>query len=210
MILGRRYRFGLLLATATAACLVAIEAARAQSSSPAPSAVAHMSLEEARRFFVCRTHMSFNSGHGTQVFFVGPDGTEFLWYPGNRVIVVAKWQLVQHATSSVPPIQYADLCFQYGANTYNPVTKQQGGQWNCRPAGVIAKGTVDRAQGDVFGLSRRLPFILARDRTSIGALQQQLQALRPNETQPEAAGEQTCARGVSSLTRKPSLYRIAW
>jgi len=205
LILERRYRFGLLLATATATCLVAIETTRAQSGLSAPGAVAHMSLEEARRFFVCRTHMSFNSGHGTQVFFVRPDGTEFLWYPGNRVIVVSKWQLVQRLTSSVPPIQYADLCFQYGTNTYNPVTKQQGGQWECRPAGVVAKSTVERARGDVFGLARRLPFVLARDRTSMGALQKHLQALRPTETQPEAAEEQTCARGVSSLTRKPSL-----
>jgi len=51
---------------------------------------------------------------------------------------------------------------------------------------------VEHAQGDVFGLARRLPFILARDRTSIGALLKSLQAVRWNETQSETAYEQNC------------------
>jgi hypothetical protein len=153
-----------------------------------------MALEEAREFFACRTLMSFDPGHGTQVYYMRPDGTEFLWYPGNAVVLASKWRFTQRVPDS--PQLGVDLCFQYATNTYNPMTKQQGGQWECRAAQANAYRVVERATGDIFGLSRRLPFVLSRERTSLEALQQQLRTLRPEEPR-DAADEQGCPRQTS-------------
>jgi hypothetical protein len=136
--------------------------ANAQVTSP-------LSVAEARKFLACKTHMTFSGGHGTQVSYLRSDGVEFLWYPGNAVVVRGKWNIVEHATE---PRGYADICFQYGANTYNPVTGRAGGNWECRPAHVFVRSTVDRADGDVFGLARRgsVPFALSSERTTINDL----------------------------------------
>ena len=125
-----------LFALAVASSLTA-NAAFAESGSPAAGATATgMTLKEARRFFVCRTHMSFDEGHGTQVFYVHPDGTEFLWYPGNNIVVTTKWQFVARVTSLEPSSQFVDWCLQFEGNSYNPVTKRQGRRLECRSAAL--------------------------------------------------------------------------
>ncbi|MGB9364465.1 MAG: hypothetical protein WCE79_00485 [Xanthobacteraceae bacterium] len=136
--------------------------------------------------------MRFDQGHGTQVYYMRPDGTEFLWYPGNTVIVTSKWRLTPRGDGS--PQHGVDICFQYGTNTYNPVTKQQGGQWECRPAHINARRVVERAMGDVFGLSRRLPFVLSRERTSIDELQKTQKAAHPDEGSPSIAADAECPK----------------
>ncbi|HKD27265.1 MAG TPA: DUF6438 domain-containing protein [Xanthobacteraceae bacterium] len=128
-----------------------------------------LSVAEARKLLICKTHMTFSAGHGTQVSYLRSDGVEFLWYPGNAVVVRGNWDIVEHTTD---PPGYADICFQYGANTYNPVTGKMGGNWECRPAHAFARSTVDRSDGDVFGLAKRdaVPFELSRERTTINNL----------------------------------------
>jgi hypothetical protein len=154
-----------------------INCAHAQSPSRSTSIRGLMSAAEARQFFVCKTNMSFAAGHGTQVYYLRPDGTEFLWYPGNAGIVRAKWKIVAYPISNKPGREYASMCFQYGTNTYNPVTKQAGGNWECRLAHDKAQFVVDRVDGDVFGLALRqaVPFVLGRERTSIAELRRKLE-----------------------------------
>ena len=50
------------------------------------------------------------------------DGKAYLWYPGNQRIVVGEWK-----TQADPRGQsYTQLCYRYGPNTYNPVTRSRG------------------------------------------------------------------------------------
>jgi hypothetical protein len=123
----------------------------------------------ARELLIGKTHMTFSGGHGTQVSYLRSDGVEFLWYPGNAVVVRGKWDIAKHATE---PRGYADICFLYGTNTYNPVTRRVGGNWECRPAHLYVRSIIDRADGDVFGLAKRaaVPFELSRERTTINDL----------------------------------------
>jgi hypothetical protein len=116
------------------------------------------------------TNMTWDSGHGTQVEYVSADGRTFLWYPGNKVILPGHWKM-----------QGRNVCFLYGANTYNPVTKVVGAVWECEPTNVYGALQTERAKGDVFGLSTRgaVPFILTNIRTTIGALAGQMGVRSP-------------------------------
>jgi len=108
-----------------------------------------------------QTTMTFDPGHGTQVEYVAADGTNYLWYPGNRVVLPGHWKL-----------EGANICFAYGANTYNPVTGQHGPGFECERKADYLSHIVDRAAGDVFGLKGRgtVPFVLTKTRTTIAAL----------------------------------------
>ena len=126
--------------------------------------------------------MTFDPGHGTQVAYFSPDGTEYLWYPGNRVIVKASYELrrgkstrmMVRTADGLQPREAAihDICFKYGSNTYNPVTKRGGGKWECRAVLSFNQFVRERMPSDVFGLSRRtaVPFELSRAKTSLQSL----------------------------------------
>jgi len=107
------------------------------------------------------TNMSFDGGHGTQVEYVATGGTSYLWYPGNSVVLEGHWKR-----------QVSDICFAYGANTYNPVTGVRGGSWECMPFRLYWGSIDERMKGDIFALQGRrgVPFILSRDRTSLESL----------------------------------------
>lgn len=107
------------------------------------------------------TVMSYGRSHGTQVEYLGSNGMSYLWYPGNRVVLPAPWKY-----------QKNQICYLYGTNTYNPVTKQPGGSWECQPIATSKQTTVETAKGDVFGLAQRktVPFVLPRARTTLSTL----------------------------------------
>ena len=108
-----------------------------------------------------QTTLTYDPGHGTQVEFVAANGTNYLWYPGNRIVLPGHWKL-----------DGANICWSYPENSYNPVTGQTGSNWECEPKSVYASTIVERAKGDVFGLAHRsaVPFKLSKTRTSIAAL----------------------------------------
>ena len=66
------------------------------------------------------------------------------------------------------------ICFDYQANSYNPMTGARGGQWECEPLAVYQGHVVDTARGDPFGLGRatQVPFDLSPERTTLDALRQ--------------------------------------
>lgn len=72
------------------------------------------------------TNLSFDPGHGTQIEYVAPNDTSFLWYPGNTMVLPGRWNTVpaQHG-------QAAQICFDYGPRSYNPVTRVYGGSVSC-------------------------------------------------------------------------------
>ncbi|WP_240231574.1 hypothetical protein [Devosia lacusdianchii] len=107
------------------------------------------------------TNMTWDAGHGTQVEYLSTRGKAYLWYPGNAVILEGRWKR-----------EGTNICFAYGENTYNPVTGNQGGDWECMPSDLYQAASTERMQGDVLALADRAtpPFRLDRARTTLNKL----------------------------------------
>lgn len=128
------------------------------------------------------TSMSYSPEHGTQVGFTTKDGRSFLWYPGNAIVLPGQWLACEERMSSSSPetgpvaFTYGTICYQYGENTYNPVTKVAGAVWECAAAGTRDASLIERRKGDLFDLARRqrVPFVLAKDQTAFDVLLKQL------------------------------------
>jgi hypothetical protein len=100
-----------------------------------------------------RTILHYEPQHGTQIEYLSANGMSYLWYPGNNVIVPAPWKL-----------KGGSICFLYPARSYNPVTKTQGGNWECEPTSAYYRTIKQTMPGDMFGLSARklVPFVIQR------------------------------------------------
>ena len=131
---------------------------------------------EARKFFSCRTIVTWTAPQGTQVSYLGAGGNAYLWAPGNDTVLAGNWRIDPRATSPRSPLTYVAVCVQYEA--------QNGGRWDCRPSEMVERVTIDQADGDVLALEGRsaAPFRLTRDRANIAMLQQRIQA--PGAAQP--------------------------
>ena len=102
------------------------------------------------------TYLSFSQGHGFQVNYLSQDGRAWLWYPGNTGVVPEEWKL------DVASGQRA-ICWRHPSNSYNPVTKQTGGQFACQSLELSQKAVVAKLVGDPYGLSTgRVPYPLQR------------------------------------------------
>lgn len=114
-----------------------------------PPAVA-MNAETAAFEYLDHTVVYYEPQHGNQIEYYGRDGKAYLWYPGNRGVVVSEWR-----------IDGGDYCERSPPNVYNPVTHQWSGQWERRPVDRLLATKVDAARGDIFGLSTgRIPYRL--------------------------------------------------
>lgn len=101
-----------------------------------------MGTEEIAEKVSGKTIRTSSHAHGSQYEYFSPDGRTYLWYPSNRRIVQGEWKS-----------RFTRICFRYGPDTYNPVTKQEGGEWDCRKFwrwSLVVKGRFD---GDPFGLA---------------------------------------------------------
>ena len=109
-----------------------------------------------------KTQQSFSPGHGMQIEYLAADGGAWLWYPGNTKVLPGQWKS-----------EGADICFRYGKNSYNPVTKHKGGGWECGSVKVYSQTLVTSTKGDVFGLAgrKKVPFNLPAKLLPIGQLQ---------------------------------------
>jgi hypothetical protein len=135
---------------------------------------------ETRKFVSCRTLVTWTGPQGTQVSYLGAGGKAYLWAPGNDMVLSGNWRIDPRATSPRSALAYVAVCFQYGSST----------QWDCRPAELFERITMDHADGDVFGLEGRtaVPFRLARDRTNIAMLQQRIKDQAQGQAQSQASG----------------------
>ena len=107
---------------------------------------------ELRSLLSDATAVHYDTGHGTQVEYMSADGLAYLWYPGNRSIVPGEWHvrigprplgpgpesrnaIGPYAVFEQDPTQPVEstlyICFRYGPDTYNPVTRMRGGNWEC-------------------------------------------------------------------------------
>jgi hypothetical protein len=100
------------------------------------------------------TVVYYGHQHGTQVEYYSKNGTSFLWYPGNTRIVWGDWKV--EANSG----QQSNMCHRYQTNSYNPVTKVRGGNWECVNIVLQQSSIQNRIVGDPFGLaSGQVPFV---------------------------------------------------
>ncbi len=91
----------------------------------------------------------YDDSHGNQVEYLDPAGRCYLWYPGNRVVLVGQWRCDE-----------SRVFFRYGYNTYNRVTGVIGGRWEPCPIALWSASIVEAVPGDILELERRLPFVL--------------------------------------------------
>jgi hypothetical protein len=137
------------------------------------------------------TNMTYEPDHGTQVEYLKPDGTSFLWYPRTTTIFHRHWKT-----------DGDQVCFRYDAHEYDSATKTFWDQWKCEAVSQYARKLVDQASGDPFGFSHtgNVVFELQPNRTSIAALLKQWAAppSRPKFSQ------QTCDAIVANAEKSRS------
>ena len=123
-----------------------------------PLPAASQSVMEAHNKLCDRTLFFYEKQHGNQIEYFAPNGFAYLWYPGNRRSVPSQWRLAADKKTGT-----ATICFKYPRWGYNPVTKQYGGKWECRPFSRFWSHTNGKpAVGDVFNLSvGMVPFRLS-------------------------------------------------
>lgn len=139
-----------------------------------------------------RTQQSFAPGHGMQVEYLAADGASWLWYPGNTKILPGSWKT-----------EGGDICFLYGKQSYNPVTRTRGGDWECEPLAVYNKTLVESAKGDMFGLAgrKKVPFDLPKKLLPL----HQLQAIAdPTIVERELAKLPTCEQILANADKSRS------
>ncbi|WP_166415770.1 hypothetical protein [Cochlodiniinecator piscidefendens] len=114
------------------------------------------SAELSQRFFSNSTRVSHNNfRHGTQYEYHAPDGTTYLWYPGNRSIVMGQWKVERTRDGD------NTLCYLYGSSSFNPVTRQYGGNWECRKITSLDVAGDETIKGDPFSLETgNIPFVM--------------------------------------------------
>jgi len=113
------------------------------------------------KFFSGKTFVFYERSHGIQVEHFSGSGRVYLWYPGNRGVVKGRWRTKKGS----------QICFQYGQNTYNPVTRKRGGRWQCRPEGRLKSTMKYGCNGDIFNLSSgKIPFVLRRHKFGLARL----------------------------------------
>ena len=136
----------------------AVDTTQLQSDPSAP-----LSEASARSIYANRTMITFGP-HGTQIEYHKPNGTSFLWYPGNQSAVPAAWKVEMRENGH-------SVCWKYPSSSFNPLTQQAGGKFECSPDFVYFYGLTEVVVGDPFRLaSGALPFPLPKDKFDAAAL----------------------------------------
>lgn len=131
----------------------------------AATAVAEISAPQLKSMVSDRTHRSYSKQHGTQVEYLSPNGTAYLWYPGNTRAVIGRWDVEANTQNPNAGV----ICFAY-KNSYNPVTRTTGGRQCVTAHGYKATHRESRS-GDIFNLSSgRIPYRLPKQNLALDAL----------------------------------------
>jgi hypothetical protein len=148
----------LAFAAALAACATP-DTVRADPDAPRTEA-------SVRTIYADRTMIPYDVFHGTQIEYHRADGRSFLWYPGNARAVPANWRVQLDRNGH-------DICWQYPSRSYNPITGQTGGRWECDSDRSYFRGLSQIVVGDPFGLATgAVPFRLPKGRFDAETLAQ--------------------------------------
>ena len=60
-------------------------------------------------------------GHGFQISYYADDDQSWLWYPGNQRSLPEEWK-----------VEDRQICYRHPDGTYNPVTREIGGHFQCQ------------------------------------------------------------------------------
>ncbi len=157
-------------------------------------AIYKMPVEEARSHLAGRTVMTFvdvyrdctvhqtgqyyypvcheTPGPGTQVEYLAENGRTYLWFPGNRRLVLGSW-IVRRWREKY------EVCFSYSRSSRDFVTGATGDNLTCDLLSNYPETITEIRQEDSFDLSSgTLPFVLERDQTTFDALLSKLQPRR--------------------------------
>ncbi|MEP3844939.1 MAG: hypothetical protein ABJM43_06325 [Paracoccaceae bacterium] len=116
-------------------------------------------IKGAESIFSGRTFVFHNRFHGTQIEYHAPNGRSALWYPGNTGTVPANWKVVPAVHGS----RDHRICYQYPSASYNPVTRSNGGQFECTGFATFTNDLRQIVSGDPFALaSGRVPYRLPK------------------------------------------------
>jgi hypothetical protein len=142
-------------------------------------------------FLTNSTRTSWSEGYGLQVSYASPDGSAYLWFPGNMVVLKGQWK-VERATQLTGgfvfvrigenlvkhDVDAAQICFMYGANTVDAVSQRPGGRWQCQGWNYFKSVAREHKKGDIFGLATRstAPFILSKEEDKIINLQRKMKS----------------------------------
>lgn len=152
---------------------------------------------QAKKHYSDFTVKTWGPSHGTQVEYFKPNGRCFLWYPGNAGINPCRWKIERQVDKSSwvksSKLTVPHICFSYGNNSYNPVTKHRGSSWQCKralssitdakgnitfilPAPGMSPASANKIAGDPFKLSSRnkVPFVLVKKKYSFEELRRGL------------------------------------
>ena len=139
---------------------------------------------EARSALASQTGLSYDPQHGTQVSYATKNGSTYLWYPGNQVVVAGNWRVQSRQIEIkvdgrvVRQRDDSSVCYQYGPGSYNPVTRRSGAEV-CIPFVSRAQFFRETQAGDVFALtSGSPPFVLGREPTTLAELLARARPLR--------------------------------
>jgi hypothetical protein len=121
------------------------------------------------------TLVSYHRRHGTQIEYHGADGVAYLWYPGNRRLVPSRWKVELIGIGN-------EICYKYPSSSYNPVTDERGGNWECRGVGDHVYDN-DWYEGDPFDLADgQMPGVLPHGQLDVEKLAEILGAELSQQT----------------------------
>lgn len=137
-----------------------------------------MSVDEAKAAFVGMTRNVKAFQFGSQITYIAPNGSVYLWFPGNPVVLEGKWSFKETGgfrPYAGKPVSETSLCFDYGPRTVNAWSRQRGGV-ECISSDTLAFATFESESGDIFGLAGRtqVPFVLPREKVSLADLRKRV------------------------------------
>ena len=122
-------------------------------------------IEQATAHLADKTVRTYSPAYGNQIEYFAPDGRAYLWFPGNSRPVPSRWRL-EHFV-----FRYK-ICFQYPNSSYDAVTKEPGGKWECQYLYRYAGRIVEITKTDIFNLaSGRVPYKLPPQNLDFATLQ---------------------------------------
>ncbi|MGX5777102.1 hypothetical protein [Methylorubrum zatmanii] len=141
-------------------------------------------VSDIRRAISDATYSTYSGFHGTQIEYAGADGSVYLWYPGNSTILRGQWKprqvFVEYFVNGklLRRFENSQVCFRYGAGTYNPATGHTGDGWECQPFQAYRKHIAETKRGDFLRMKTRfeVPFVLSKEKFSLAALRARIRS----------------------------------
>ena len=119
--------------------------------------------DAAYAFMGNKTRLVASRGVPPQVVHTAPDGAVTLWFPGSGEVRRGRWhiqettrQLMENGVAIKTRVT-SSICFDYSAGIPNIFASESQRSTLCRPLEAVQESTLDRRDGDVFGIADGRP-----------------------------------------------------